>query len=121
MVQSEERAFLMPLFAWLVFCVAATLEVGGDAIIRKGLRGRSLAVVAVGLVMVALYGLVVNIVTWDFSKLLGVYVAVFALFSVLFGRFLLRESVPMSTWFGLMLIIVGGLVIQFGTYRSIPR
>ena len=111
----------MPLFAWLVFCVAATLEVGGDAIIRKGLRGSSLAVVAVGLVTVALYGLVVNIVTWDFSKLLGVYVAVFALFSVLYGRFLLRESVSASTWFGLMLIIVGGLVIQFGTYRSMPR
>ena len=104
----------MNSFAWLIFVAAATLEVGGDAIIRKGLRGGSLAVVAGGLAMVALYGLVVNIVTWDFSKLLGVYVAFFALFSVLFGRFLFGESVPVSTWFGLTLIVLGGLVIQFG-------
>lgn len=104
----------MTFFAWLIFVAAATLEVAGDAVIRKGLRGGSLAVVAVGLITVALYGLVVNIVTWDFSKLLGVYVAFFALFSVLFGKFLFGESVPVSTWVGLTFIVAGGLVIQFG-------
>jgi small multidrug resistance family-3 protein len=56
----------------------------------------------------------VNSVKWDFSKLLGVYVGFFAAVSVLVGRFILREGVPVSTWFGLALIIVGGLVIQFG-------
>ena len=105
----------MNSFAWLIFVAAATLEVGGDAIIRKGLRGGGLGVVAVGLAAVAVYGLVVNIVTWDFSKLLGVYVAFFALCSVMLGRFLFGESVPVSTWFGLTLIIAGGLVIQFGS------
>jgi drug/metabolite transporter superfamily protein YnfA len=108
----------MTSFAWLIFVAAAALEVGGDAIIRKGLRGGGLAVVAAGLVTVALYGLVVNIVTWDFSKLLGVYVAFFALFSVLFGKFFFGESVPVSTWAGLTLIIIGGLVIQFGGRNS---
>ena len=34
------------------------------------------------------YGLVVNMVRSDFSKLLGVYVAVFAAFSVLAGQFI---------------------------------
>ena len=104
----------MTVFAWLIFVAAATLEVGGDAVIRKGLRGGSLALVAGGLLIVALYGLVVNIVTWDFSKLLGVYVAFFALVSVLFGKFFFGESVPVSTWVGLTLIVAGGLVIQFG-------
>jgi len=104
----------MTFFAWLIFVAAATLEVGGDAVIRKGLRGGSFALVAGGLLIVALYGLVVNIVTWDFSKLLGVYVAFFALFSVLFGKLLCGESVPVYTWVGLAFIIGGGLVIQFG-------
>ena len=51
---------------------------------------------------------------WDFSRLLGVYVAVFAVVSVLFGRFLFQEVVPTSTWIGLGVIVIGGAVIQFG-------
>jgi drug/metabolite transporter superfamily protein YnfA len=102
------------VLAWLVFAGAAVLEVGGDAVIRKGLRGKGLVFVSAGCLMLASYGLVVNLVRWDFSKLLGAYVAVFALVSVLCGRFLFRESVPVSTWIGLALILGGGLVIQLG-------
>ncbi len=99
---------------WIVFVVAALLEVGGDATMRRGLRGRSLLFVVAGAVTLTSYGLVVNTVKWDFSKLLGVYVAVFALVSVLAGRFLFKEAIPSSTWLGLIVIIAGGLVIQFG-------
>ena len=55
-----------------------------------------------------------NLVKWDFSKLLGVYVAVFAVVSVDAGRFLFGERVPITTWAGLGIIILGGLIIQFG-------
>jgi drug/metabolite transporter (DMT)-like permease len=34
--------------------------------------------------------------------------------SILFGKFILKEAIPPSTWIGLALIILGGLVIQFG-------
>ena len=63
---------------WLVFVAAALLEVGGDAVVRQGLRGRGGATVLGGCLMLAGYGLVVNLVTWDFSRLLGAYVAAFA-------------------------------------------
>ncbi len=53
-------------------------------------------------------------VKWDFSKLLGVYVAIFAMVSILCGRFVFKENVPTSTWLGLAVILVGGLIIQFG-------
>jgi small multidrug resistance family-3 protein len=56
----------------------------------------------------------VNTVKWDFSKLLGAYVAVFAVVSVLCGLLAFKETVPISTWAGLGLIVVGALVIQFG-------
>jgi drug/metabolite transporter superfamily protein YnfA len=104
----------IPVVAWLVFLGAALLEVGGDAVIRKGLRGSGLAFIAAGGFMLAAYGLLVNAVRWDFSKVLGVYVAVFALVSVLCGRFIFGENVPYSTWLGLAIIMAGGLVIQFG-------
>jgi small multidrug resistance family-3 protein len=103
-----------PLVAWLIFLAAAVLEVGGDAVIRKGLRGNAWTYIALGCCMLAVYGIVVNLVKWDFSKLLGVYVAVFAIVSVLAGRFLFGENVAPTTWLGVGIIAVGGLVIQFG-------
>ena len=104
----------MTVGAWLVFIAAAILEVGGDALIRKGLRWSGLALIMAGFVALGCYGLVVNIVRWDFSRLLGVYVAVFAVISVLAGRVVFRENVPVSTWIGLAVIVAGGLIIQFG-------
>ncbi len=104
----------MAYLVWLIFIGAAMLEVGGDAIVRKGLRGNNLFIITIGFAMLGFYGVVVNTVKWDFSKLLGVYVAVFALISILFGRFVFREHVPNTTWLGLMVIICGAMIIQFG-------
>ncbi len=104
----------MTIIAWLIFVAAAVLEVGGDALVRRGLRTRGLVVIIAGMAILGFYGLTVNMVKWDFSKLLGVYVAVFALVSILFGRFFFLENIAASTWFGLILIIAGGMVIQFG-------
>ena len=104
----------MTTSTFLIFIAAAALEVGGDALIYKGLRGQGLALVALGCGVLCCYGLVVNVVKWDFSELLGVYVAVFATLSVLTGRFVLKENVPLSTWMGLGLIVIGGVVIQYG-------
>ncbi|MFI5336218.1 MAG: hypothetical protein ACHQ5A_05520 [Opitutales bacterium] len=104
----------MTLLPWLIFIVAALLEVGGDASIRRGLHGGGLLYIILGMAVLGSYGLVVNTVKWDFSKLLGVYVAFFALASVLCGRFVFKEAVPVSTWVGLALIVAGGLVIQWG-------
>jgi small multidrug resistance family-3 protein len=101
--------------AWLIFVLAAILEVSGDAVTRTGLRGGRWIYVLMGACMLGLYGIVVNTVRWDFSRLLGVYVAVFAVVSVSTGAFYFRESVPSSTWIGLAIIVIGGLVIQFGS------
>jgi small multidrug resistance family-3 protein len=104
---------LRNLFPLIVFVAAALLEISGDAIIRKGLRSSGLLLVGAGFVVVGCYGLIVNMVRWDFSKLLGVYVAVFATISILFGRFVLKENIPTSTWLGLFAIVLGGLIIQY--------
>ena len=104
----------MPFVPWLVFVLAALLEVGGDALMRRGLRGGGLLFIFAGIAVLGSYGLVVNTVKWDFSKLLGVYVAIFALISVLCGRAIFKESIPVSTWIGLAVILLGGLIIQFG-------
>jgi drug/metabolite transporter superfamily protein YnfA len=104
----------MATLAWLIFVGAAVLEVGGDAVVRKGLRGSGLIIIMLGFAMLGCYGVVVNMVKWDFSKMLGVYVAIFALISILFGRFVFKETIPTATWIGLCVIICGGMIIQFG-------
>jgi small multidrug resistance family-3 protein len=108
----------MTIIIWLVFITAALLEVGGDAAMRRGLRGGGWLFIVAGFVILGTYGLVVNSAkSWDFSKLLGVYVAFFAVVSILCGRYLFREAIPTSTWIGLALIVAGGLVIQFGNVK----
>lgn len=104
----------MTYLAWVIFIGAAILEVGGDAVIRKGLRSSGLAIIVTGFVMLGCYGVVVNMVRWDFSKLLGVYVAIFAMISILFGKFVFAEHIPPATWIGLTVIVCGGMIIQFG-------
>jgi drug/metabolite transporter superfamily protein YnfA len=101
-------------FSWVIFVAAAALEVTGDAVVRRGLRGGGVLSILAGTLLLGGYGLLVNSVPWDFSRLLGVYVGFMALMSILCGRFVFRETVPASTWIGLALILAGGLIIQFG-------
>ena len=105
----------MSLIACLIFIAAAFLEVSGDAVTRSGLRNNRWIYVLCGALLLGLYGIVVNTMRWDFSKLIGAYVAFFALMSVLAGALFFREHVPSSTWIGLGVIMLGGLIIQFGS------
>ena len=102
------------LTAFAVFIGAAVLEVVGDALIRKGVRGGGLALAGLGIVLLGTYGVLVNLIDIDFSKLLGAYVGVFALVSVLIGRLVFRDQIPASTWAGLAVILGGSLMIHFG-------
>jgi|SRR5665213_2704076 len=104
----------MNILAWLLFVAAALLEVGGDAVIRRGLRGNKIAFVLLGFLALGCYGLLVNSIKWDFSKLLGVYIGFFALVSILCGKFVFHEKIPATTWLGLALILCGCMLIQFG-------
>jgi drug/metabolite transporter superfamily protein YnfA len=109
--------FVFSIITWLIFIGAALLEAGGDAVIRKGMRGINYWIIVAGGIMLTGYGILVNTIKWDFSRSLGVYVALFASVSILCGKFFFRDQVPFSTWVGLVFIIAGGLIIQFGNVR----
>ncbi len=104
----------------MIFFVAAVLEVGGDAAIRKGILERSWFIVVLGFLTIGSYGLAVNWINyagaekWSLSKMLGVYVAFFAVISVLADFLFSSETVPVSSWLGVIVIIAGGMLIQFG-------
>jgi drug/metabolite transporter superfamily protein YnfA len=102
------------LGALVVFVGAAVLEVLGDALIRKGMRGSGVAVVAIGMAVLGAYGVVVNLLELDISRLLGAYVGIFAVVSVIIGRWMFKDQVPVSTWIGLAIILAGSMVIHLG-------
>jgi small multidrug resistance family-3 protein len=99
-------------WTWAIFVTSAVLEVGGDALIRAGLRGARVALVVAGFLVLGSYGVLLNTMTWDFTRLLGTYIAVFALTSALFGCFLFHEIPSPTTWFGLLLVLAGAAVMQ---------
>jgi small multidrug resistance family-3 protein len=98
----------------LVLLLAAVLEVAGDALIRVGLRGKGIALVAAGFGVLGSYGVAVNLLQLDFSRLLGVYIGVFALVSVLAGRIVFHDQIAVSTWIGLAVVVAGSAIIHFG-------
>ena len=104
----------MQFLPWIAFALAAIFEVSGDAVVRMGIKSNNIVLMLLGAGTLGGYGLIVNSVDWNFSKIFGVYVGVFALVAVLFGKFVFREQIPLSTWIGLLIIFAGGLVIQFG-------
>lgn len=103
-----------------LMALAALFEVAGDALIRRGLDTRAAPFVAAGFAVLGTYGVLVNLVRLDFSRLLGAYVAWFALASVLFGRFVFRNRITGATWIGLALVFAGSAVIQLGSKDAGP-
>ena len=94
--------------------VAAIFEVGGDALIRRGITGGGVLVIVLGFVVLGSYGIVVNLSGLDFSRMIGVYVGLFTLVSMIFGRYFFGDKGSTTMWLGVGLVLLGSLVIQFG-------
>ena len=92
--------------------LSALLEVGGDAGMRKGLEGRQAGFV-IGALLLIVYGLVVNISKLDFSKLMGIYIAVFFVVSQILAVLVFKEKIHTPVLIGGALIVAGGCVMTF--------
>jgi small multidrug resistance family-3 protein len=112
-----DRLVSNPVGAFTVLALAAFLEAHGDSFFQVGLHrsagvGRVLPFVF-GTVILALYGMVVNVPRWEFGKLLGVYVVLFFLMAQLQARVRFGQSPTPPIYAGGALIVAGGLVIAF--------
>jgi len=99
----------------LLLTVAACLEVGGDAVVRLGLKtstepGRS-ALLALGAGVLFGYGIFVNSAPADFGRLLGVYVVLFFIVAQVVNRFAFGVAPGAGVIAGGALIAAGGVVI----------
>ena len=101
-----------------VLAVAAILEAGGDAIIRSALHDSSSAarvpLFLLGAVVLFAYGWTVNAPSWDFGRLIGVYVVFFFLTAQLISWLYFRQPPSISGIVAGALIVAGGIVFAAG-------
>jgi small multidrug resistance family-3 protein len=104
--------YLVPL-ALLV--LATTLEAGGDAIIRVGLRSHPIPARAIlmltGAVVLYGYGLTLNLAPLDWGRLIGAYVATFFVVGQIINLVVFRTAPTLPIVVGGLFIAAGGAII----------
>ena len=105
-----------PMIGTIVSLVlAALLEVGGDAAIRRGLVGSGPHWVVAGAVALVAYGFTVNVNRdIEFGRLLGAYIAVFFVMSQVIGVAAFGDRPSVFSILGGVLVVAGAAVIQLG-------
>jgi drug/metabolite transporter superfamily protein YnfA len=112
---ARKNGYMKVVVTLLLLLVAACLEVGGDAVIRAGLKGHvgssQLSTICLGGVLLLAYGIFVNIAPADFGRSLGVYVVLFFIVAQLVNLFVfgIRPSTPILA--GGAFMLVGGFII----------
>lgn len=97
--------------------VATTLEVSGDAIVRKAMYEQAglarAGFMLVGSVLLLGYGFSLNLAPVSFAQVVGLYIAtLFVIWQVINAiAFRTRPTIPIVV--GGSLIIVGGLIVTF--------
>ena len=96
---------------FLLLLMAAALEVGGDALIRSGLKGGGGLLLALGAAVLVSYGFMVNLTSLDFGRLMGLYIVIFFVVAQLTATLFFRERLLAPVVVGGVLVIGGGLVM----------
>lgn len=106
----------MSLFpALCLLILAAFLEVGGDALVRKGILAAGLSRgvwFAAGAVVLFVYGVVVNAPGWDFGRMLGIYVALFFVAAQVIAYAMFSQSPSVPVLVSGAFILTGGLIMS---------
>jgi small multidrug resistance family-3 protein len=101
----------MRLVAALI--AAATLEAGGNALIRQGFLRAWWPLLVAGVATLGLYGLLINQsgLQFDFGRLMGCYIVAFFLVAQILAVFIFHDPPSSRTIVGGTLILLGGLTI----------
>jgi small multidrug resistance family-3 protein len=111
------QAVANPVGAYLVLSLAALMEVSGDACFRKGLYESTGTTRGLwffgGAAVLASYGVFVNLPSWDFGKLLGIYVVLFFVIAQIVAKVFFNQTPTTPILVGGACIVVGGMVMTF--------
>ncbi|HTJ25079.1 MAG TPA: hypothetical protein VMA36_02845 [Candidatus Limnocylindria bacterium] len=104
------------LVTFVLLLIGTSLEAGGDAIVRTGLRSPvpalKIALLALGGLMLFGYGVFVTSSPVDFGRLLGIYVVMFFIMAQVLNALAFGVRPAPSILVGGLLIAAGGAVIS---------
>ena len=108
---------LLPGRVFLLLFIAASLEVLGDSFFQTAVHHSSgvwrwIWLIG-GAATLAAYGLTVNLPTWNFGRLLGVYVVFFFVAAQVVAKVRFQQPTTPAVLAGGSLIVAGGLIISF--------
>jgi len=108
--------------AFLLLLLSATLEAGGDALVRVGLHGSNIVtrigLFAAGAVVLFAYGVTVNSPPWDFGRLLGVYVTLFFVVAQVINLIVFHVRPGLPILVGGAFIVCGGIIMTLWQSQS---
>lgn len=101
----------------LLLLLAALLEAGGDAIIRKSLFEHAglaqLGLFLAGTCVLAAYGAFLNLAPLEFGQVVGLYIAILFVVWQMINYFAFGQIPSPPVWAGGALIVIGGLIVSF--------
>jgi small multidrug resistance family-3 protein len=97
---------------YLLLILAAILEVGGDAIIRHGLQRKGVVLMFGGVIVLGVYGFMVNMTKLDFGRLMGIYIVLFFVVSQVVSVVIFKERVALPVLVGGAMIVCGGVLMM---------
>ena len=105
----------MPPLVFLL--IATTLEVSGDALIRKGIYNYGgmarLGLFLAGAVLVFGYGFTLNLAPLEFGQVVGLYIATLFVVWQIINLIAFHKLPTLPILVGGALVITGGLIISF--------
>jgi small multidrug resistance family-3 protein len=110
-----EIAMKIPVLLALV--IATTLEVTGDAMIRKGIYDHEgawrIALFLLGMVLLTGYGTFLNLAPLEFGQVVGLYIATLFIVWQVVTWFTFGTLPTLPILSGGALIVLGGLIVSF--------
>lgn len=105
--------------------IATTLEVGGDAIVRKAMYEHAgaarVCLVVIGAALLLGYGVSLNLAPVPFARVVGLYIATLFVVWQIINTIAFRTYPTMPIAVGGVLIVAGGLIVTFWNPSGIAR
>ena len=113
---------LKNIHPFVFLLIATTLEVSGDALVRKALYNHvglaRTGLMLIGTVLLFGYGLSLNLAPLEFGQVVGLYVATLFVVWQIINAVAFRTLPTLPIAVGGTLIIVGGLIVSFWNQSS---
>ena len=102
---------------WVFLLIATTLEVTGDALIRKAIFEHQgawrIALFLAGMALLAGYGTFLNLAPLEFGQVVGLYIATLFIVWQVVTYFTFGALPTLPILAGGALIVAGGLIVSF--------